>query len=199
MIGAVAAHLDELGLTEDTIIIFQSDHGHSTETRTGGGGGDAGPYRGAKFSLFEGGIRVPAIISWPGRIQQNAVREQMATGCDWFPTIQQLCGIQPAAHQIDGKSLAPVLSSADEPTQHEVFHWQTGKNSWAVRRGDWKLLGNPQDTSNKAQITKDDSLFLVNLAEDKTEMTNLAKQHPDIVKQLTELHQAWEMDVQRSK
>ncbi|MDP8243060.1 MAG: sulfatase-like hydrolase/transferase [Candidatus Hinthialibacter antarcticus] len=199
MIGEVVGHLDALGLTEDTIIIFQSDHGHSTEIRTGGGGGDAGPYRGAKFSLFEGGIRVPAIVSWPGHIEENAVREQLATGCDWFPTIQDLCGITPATHKLDGKSLVPVLKSPNEPSQHHVFHWQTGKDSWAVRQGDWKLLGNPQDTSNKAKITDEDKLFLCNLSQDITEMTNLAEQHPDIVKRMVRLHEAWIEDVHKQE
>ncbi|MBZ0257711.1 sulfatase-like hydrolase/transferase [bacterium] len=199
MIGEVLGHLDSLGLTEDTIIIFQSDHGHSTEIRTGGGGGNAGPYRGAKFSLFEGGIRVPAIISWPGHIEENVVREQLATGCDWFPTIQELCGIQPDAHKIDGKSVVPILKSADAPTQHDEFYWQTGKDSWAVRQGDWKLLGNPVDTSNKAEITADDKLFLSNLSQDVTEMTNLAKEHPDIVKRMVGLHEAWIKEVYNSE
>ncbi len=195
MIGEVIDHVDEIGLREDTIIIFQSDHGHSTETRTGGGGGEAGPYRGAKFSLFEGGIRVPAIISWPGHIEENALRGQMATGCDWFPTIQDLCEIKPATHKIDGKSLTAVLKSSDEKSQHDVFHWATGKNSWAVRKGDWKLLGNPRDTSNKAKITEDDKLFLSNLSQDVSEMTNLAKKHPDVVKHLVQLHESWAKEV----
>ena len=93
-VGEVLKTLDRLGLRENTIVIFQSDHGHSTEERTFGGGGNAGPYRGAKFSLFEGGIRVPAMISWPGRLPENEVRGQLGTGCDWFPTIADLCGIE---------------------------------------------------------------------------------------------------------
>ncbi len=197
MVGKVMDHLDELGLSNDTIIIFQSDHGHSTEIRTGGGGGNAGPYRGAKFSLFEGGIRVPAIISWPGHLPQNAVRDQMATGCDWFPTILDLCGLEKPDHKIDGKSITPIIQSSDASTPHKTFHWETGKNSWAVRQGDWKLLGNPRDTSNKAEITKEDKRFLVNLKQDVTEMINLAKDHPDIVKRLEKLHDAWVEDVKK--
>ena len=74
--------LAKLGLRDDTLVIFQSDHGHSTESR--GGGGNAGPYRGARACLFEGGLRVPAIVSMPGTIPQGEVRDQVATGSKAF-------------------------------------------------------------------------------------------------------------------
>lgn len=195
MIGEVMAQLDELGLREDTIVIFQSDHGHSTEERTFGGGGSNGPYRGAKFSLFEGGIRVPAIISWPGHIGEGEVREQMATNCDWFPTITDLCGISRPEHHIDGKTLLPVLKSENAPSQYEIFHWQSGRSQWgrqwAVRQGDWKLIGNPRDTSDEGTLTESDKLFLVNLAEDVSEMKNLSAEYPDKVKNMKKLHDNW--------
>jgi arylsulfatase A len=195
MIGRVLTHVENVGLKEDTIVMFQADHGHSTEERTGGGGGNAGPYRGAKFSLFEGGIRIPAIIRWPGRIPANETRDQLATGCDWFPTILDLCGLKPASHKIDGKSLIPVIQSSEAESPHEVFHWQTGKNQWAVRSGDWKLIGNPQDTSQKAPLTDDDRLFLCNLKKDVGEMKNLADEYPEEVKRLQALHEAWVNEV----
>ena len=125
-IGQVIAKLDELDLRDDTIVIFQSDHGHSTEERTFGGGGSAGPYRGAKFCLFEGGIRVPAIISWPGHLPAGETREQMSISVDWLPTILDLCGIAPPEHKIDGLSLQDVLAKQDAAGVHEVFHWQSG-------------------------------------------------------------------------
>jgi arylsulfatase A-like enzyme len=190
-IGAVLAKLDALGLVDDTIVIFQSDHGHSTEVRTFGGGGSAGPYRGAKFSLFEGGIRVPAIISWPEELPTGVVRNQMATACDWLPTIAELTNSAKPKRKLDGQNILPVIRSNDAASPHEVFHWQTGRNQWAVRAGDWKLLGNARDTSNKATLGKNDQLFLVNLAEDVTEMKNLAGQHPDVVARLKKQHESW--------
>jgi arylsulfatase A-like enzyme len=193
-IGEVIKSVDRHGLTRDTIIIFQSDHGHSTEVRTFGGGGDAGPYRGAKFSLFEGGIRVPAIISWPGHVKEDLTRNQLATSIDWFPTIADLCDIPLPATSIDGASLTPILQSSDAPGSHATFHWQTGsrnKPQWAVREGNWKLLGNPNDTSNKAPIQNGDNRYLVNLQKDVGEMNNVASDHPDIVKKLSKLHQDW--------
>ncbi|MCG8509350.1 MAG: sulfatase-like hydrolase/transferase, partial [Rhodospirillales bacterium] len=169
--------------------VFQSDHGHSNEVRAHNGGGSAGPYRGAKFSLFEGGIRVPALISWPGMLPENEVRDQVAHGCDWLPTLAALCRIEPL-DGIDGKSLVDVIKSEDAGSPHDVLHWTIG-NSWAVRQGDWKLLGNPRDTSNKAALSRDDRLFLVNLAEDVSEMKNLAKQHPEVVERLEKAHKTW--------
>jgi arylsulfatase A-like enzyme len=134
---------------------------------------------------------VPAIISWPGRLPEGEVRSQLATACDWVPTILELCDAKPVRHEIDGLSLKSVLQSESAPTPHDVFHWQTGGNQWAVRQGDWKLIGNPRDTSNKAPLGKGDKLFLINLAEDVSEMKNLAADHPDVVERLQKLHDAW--------
>ena len=197
-IGLVLDKLDELGLRDHTLVIFQSDHGHSTEERTFGGGGSAGPYRGAKACLFEGGLRIPSIVSLPGTIPQGEVRNQMATGCDWLPTIAELCGAPLPERKLDGKSLVPVIMSSEAPTPHDAFYWQLGRGpraQWVVRQGDWKLLGNPRDTSNKAPLTKDDRRFLCNLAEDPTEMKNLAADHPDVLDRLSRLQEEHAADV----
>ena len=200
MIGQLVGHLKERGLRENTIVIFQSDHGHSTEQRTFGGGGSAGKYRGAKFSLFEGGIRVPAIISWPGRLPEHQVRDQFATSVDWLPTLSALTSVPLPKRRLDGKSLLPVIKSLDAKSPHETFHWQSGrglsgKPQWAVRAGAWKLIGNPKDTSNKAPLTGDDALFLVNLEQDPAEMTNIARQHPETTQRLKKLHENWLQEV----
>lgn len=196
MIGEVVTHLDELGLREDTLIVFLSDHGHSEEVRTFGGGGNPGPYRGHKFTLWEGGIRVPCIVSRPGTIPQNAVRDQVAISIDWMPTIAEHCGVPTPDRKIDGKSIASVIDSAEAPSPHDVLHWENGKH-WAVRAGDWKLVHNgPATTEGGRKIPKTEN-FLSNLAEDVTETKNIADQHPDIVQRLTNLHQAWTEDVKR--
>jgi arylsulfatase A len=192
-IGRLLAEVDDLKLNQRTIVIFQSDHGHSTEERAHFGGGRSGVYRGAKFSLFEGGIRVPAIISWPGHLPRNEVRDQIAHGCDWLPTISELCNVPlPKAH-LDGKSLAGVIRSAGAPTPHGVLHWQLDK-SWAVRSGDWKLLHDPVDTTLRAPGEKIPGDFLVNLRDDPSEKTNLAAAHPDIVSRLTRQHNEFSLD-----
>lgn len=189
-IARLMRQVDQFGLREETIFIFQSDHGHSTEERAHGGGGNAGPFRGAKFSLFEGGIRVPAIISWPGKLPQGAVRNQVAHSCDWLPTIAELCGVPLLEKDVDGKSLAAVIQSDASATPHNVLHWTIG-NSWAIREGDWKLIGNPRDTSNQAPLGPEDKLFLVDLESDIAERKNVADNHPEIVTRLREMHEQW--------
>ncbi len=197
-VGWLLKQLAWLGLQERTIVIFQSDHGHSTEERAFGGGGYAGPYRGAKGCLFEGGLRVPSIISWPGVIPAGEVRHQLATGCDWLPTIADLAGVELPGRQLDGRSLREVILS-DAATPHEHFYWQLGSQKqpqWVVREGDWKLLGNPQDRSDKAPLTPEDRLFLVNLKDDVGEMSNLASHHPDVVERLQRLREAYRQSLQ---
>jgi len=197
-IGALMATLDALKIRDDTIVIFQSDHGHSTEERAHFGGGSAGPYRGAKFSMFEGGIRVPAIISWTGHLPGNATRDQVAHGCDWLPTIAELCDVPLPETAIDGKSLVGVINDRNAPSPHDVIHWQVGRGNraqWAVRQGPWKLIGNPRDSSDMAELGEEDGLFLVNLEEDVTEMKNLRGEYPEKVEELVKLHNSFEQQV----
>jgi arylsulfatase A-like enzyme len=190
-IGRLMEKVDALGLRQRTIVIVQSDHGHSTEERAFFGGGSAGPYRGAKFSLFEGGIRVPAIVSWPGHLPEDQVRSQVAHGCDWLPTIAALCGTKLPDVRLDGASLVPAIRSADARSPHDVLHWQFG-SSWAVRAGDWKLLFDSIDTTVRAPGERIKGAFLVNLRDDPSETTNLAAARPDVLARLKALRAEWE-------
>jgi arylsulfatase A-like enzyme len=145
---------------------------------------------------------VPAIVSWPGHLPEGVVRGQFCTACDWFPAIAEWTGAsRPAATQ-DGHSLADIARAESVPTHYAAFHWQSGgtaaKPQWAVREGDWKLIGNPDDTSNKAPLTADDALFLANPVSDPSEMTNLAPRHPEIVARLARLHEEWAMEMSRA-
>ncbi len=194
-IGQLVARVDALGLRERTIIIFQSDHGYSTEERAHFGGGSAGPFRGAKFSLFEGGFRVPAVISWPGHLPEGEVRDQLTHGCDWLPTIADLTGAELLNPDLDGKSLMPVLRSSDAPSQHAVLHWVNGE-SWAVREGDWKLLAHPRDTTQEHPLGEADDPWLSDLSSDPGETKNFASEHPAVVAKLTTLHEEWVRRVQ---
>jgi len=190
--GMLIDKLESLGLRDDTIIVFQSDNGYSTEERAHFGGGNSGPYRGAKFSMFEGGIRLPGIISWPGKLPQAEVRHQVAHACDWLPTLAELTGVEPPQVHLDGRSQKQVLldSNAASPHQNHPLHWQVGRGnnaSWAVRDGDWKLIGNARDTSSQGPSQRI-PLFLANLKSDPGETKNLAEQFPEAVARLQELH-----------
>ena len=193
-LGRLFAKVDALGIGERTIIVFQSDNGHSTEERAHYGGGSAGPFRGAKFSLFEGGIRLPAIIAWPKNLPHNEVRSQPGHACDWLPTLAELAGLSLVADELDGRSLVQVLrdSKAASPHEGRALHWQVGtgvKADWAVREGDWKLIGKSRDTTNaKAQPVE---TFLVNLKDDPGERSNVADKHPDVVMRLRRLHEEY--------
>jgi len=199
--GRVVEKLEQLGLRNDTIIIFMSDNGHSAESyqigvdnhRSGlpkghdyganGGGGNTGKWRGYKGTFYEGGIRVPAVISYPAELPRGVVRDQAITAADWLPTIMELCRVPLPDVKLDGRSLLPIIRSADAPTHHQVMHWQW-QNRWAVRQGDWKLLG----TGDKAQ-------FLGNLADEQPEMINHAAEQPELVERLKKLHEAWVEEV----
>jgi arylsulfatase A-like enzyme len=199
LIGRVIDHLESLGLREKTLIIFQIDHGHSVEERTFGGGGSAGPYRGHKGNLFEGGLRVPSIVSLPGTLPQGQVRGQLVVGCDWWPTIAELTSAPvPAGHHLDGASILGVIRDGAAKSPHQQFYWQLGRGQrakWVVRDGDWKLLGNANENVRPEGVKElsgaDKKLFLANLAEDIGETTNRAAENPDVVERLQKLRQSF--------
>jgi arylsulfatase A-like enzyme len=201
LLGGLMDHLEKSGLRENTILVFQSDHGHSVEERTFGGGGSAGPYRGHKGNLFEGGLRVPSVVSWPAGLPQGQVRDQLVTGMDWFPTLAELTGAEiPGSHPVDGKSMVPVLKDGKAESAHKEVYWRLGANpknaKWVVREGAWKLLGNTSENvrpEGVAELTKEDKqLFLANLESDPGETTNRKEQNPEVVKRLLKIREKME-------
>ena len=190
-IGRLVAFLEQRGLLDETILVFQSDHGHSVEERAHFGGGNAGPFRGAKQSLFEGGLRVPSIISFPKRLPQNAVRHQIVHAMDWLPTLAELCGIEPVDDRLDGRSMVAILESSEAKEIHETLYWAY-QNQWAVRQGPWKLIRNPRNpVRGDGLAASDQPWFLSNLEEDPGERNNLAAKHPDIVERLANARPEW--------
>lgn len=200
-IGQVLDKLDTLDLTDNTIVIFQSDNGHSAENKGGidvddhasgypkghyysafGGGGNTGKWIGAKGSFLEGGIRVPAIVSWPAKLPAGIVRSQAVTIMDWLPSLVEWCGAEMPEAALDGRSLQAVIDSEDAPSAHPVlyFQWQ---NKWAVREGDWKLLREGKNTK------------LLNLADEEPEVKNYLSDKPDVVASLQARYDAWSQDV----
>lgn len=207
-IGQVLRKLDELDLRKNTLTFFMSDNGHSTEDYynwgvsygANGGGGNTGPWRGAKNSMLEGGIRVPAIISFPGHVPEGEVRDQPIMAMDFFPTALEACQLTPSRdHPLDGVSLWPVLRSPTAPGPHPVMYLQW-QRQWLVREGRWKLIGNGLDTTGKdSQFYTGhrnmDAVYLANLDDHPPESVNHAAEKPELVAHLTKLHDEWWRDV----
>jgi arylsulfatase A-like enzyme len=188
-IGELVEALKRNGVYDNTVFIFLADQGYSCEERAFGGGGYAGPMRGAKFDLFEGGIRVPALIAGPG-IPAGGWIHRPAMAMDLLPTIAELCGVKQLPAGVEGKSLVPMFRH-DEPP-HPVLYWKLNRQ-WAVREGDWKLLVNPRDDAHKFPLDPaKDKIFLANLQTDLSESHNLAADHPEIVDHLVDLYRQWQ-------
>ncbi|MBT8043806.1 MAG: sulfatase-like hydrolase/transferase [Verrucomicrobiae bacterium] len=199
-IGQIISKLEEHHLLENTIVIFMSDNGHSEETRYrirgdhhksgyprghfygASGGGNTGKWIGHKGTFLEGGIRVPAIIRFPAALPRGQVCDRIITAMDWFPTVLHLCGVeQPEdAPELDGHSLISLIKNPDTPSHYKTLHFAWG-NQWAVREGDWKLIGNDRKRS----------LSLHNLADPRPEVKDHAQEQPDKVKALQRLHRQW--------
>ncbi len=209
-VGLVIDKLEELNLRENTIVIFMSDNGASTEDNKGivvdnhtsgylkghyysanGGGGNTGKWIGGKGTFLEGGIRVPTIVSFPSKLPQGEVRDQIITAMDWFPTVLDLCGVKQDAPAsiLDGHSILPLIESVDAKSEYGgILHFGWGAN-WAVRDGDWKLIGKTPRNSSESKIT------LHHLADEKPEATDYSKERPDITARLLEMHDAWAEEV----
>jgi len=119
---------------------------------------------------------------------------------DWLPTLADFAGVDLPDHKIDGKSLVPVIRSASAKSPHIEFHWMGSglQPQWAVREGDWKLIGNPKDPTIKSSFDKDDKLFLVNLSKDIGEKKNLRYSHPNHLNRLKAIHNRWLVDLRGS-
>ncbi|MBK9166823.1 MAG: sulfatase-like hydrolase/transferase [Bryobacterales bacterium] len=191
-VGAIRAELKKRGIDRETVIFFQSDNGATEETRADHAGrpyrgGSNAPFRGFKMGLFEGGIRMPAMLSWPGRIPAAQVISEPGAAMDILPTFRAMAGLKEPAPGIDGKDVsAMVMSRARSP--HEAIYWKYARQR-AVRRGDWKLLLDPPSFSDSKVM---DKVWLSNLREDPGERRNYAPEQPGLVRELTALLEAWE-------
>ncbi len=197
-VGELLKTLDELDLREDTFVFFTSDNGPWLVM--GDHGGSADPFREGKATSFEGGHRVPAIASWPGRIPEGRISDEVTTVMDLLPTISSIAGIVlPDELSIDGYDIMPILSgdtTAVSPYDH-LYFFRAG-NLQAVRRGRWKLhvphayvtleggeagLGGIPGVYASATI----GLSLFNLDIDVGEQLNVLGEHPRIAADLLQL------------
>jgi arylsulfatase A len=182
--GALLHELKTLGLEKNTLVIFSSDNG----SRCQGEGGSNGRLRGTKFTTWEGGLRVPCIMRWPGRIPPGTVCRELATGMDFYPTLAEVGGADiPRDRMIDGRSLLPLmLSGGATSSPHDVFFYYWGNALEAVRDRQWKL-----------HVRKGDAAIreLYDLAADPGEARNLYDAQPEVVARLTDRLEACRQDL----
>jgi|SRR5262245_20628681 len=171
-IGRVLKALEATGHTNDTLIVFTSDNGGERYSYHW-------PLRGAKGYLWEGGIRVPAIVVWPRMLSGGKVVKQLAMSMDWLPTLLPVAGAKPdAVYPPDGVDLMPVLLGRSPEFERTVF-WRT-QDMAAARKGDWKY------------VRWGSSEYLANLAEDETENANFRLKHAAIFEQLKRAYEDWD-------
>ncbi len=192
-VGRIVAKLDELKLSDRTIVLFTSDNGGlaTTEGQNTPATSNA-PLREGKGWLYEGGIRTPLLVKWPGSIKANSSSDVPVCGIDLLPTIREVCILeQTESHKSDGVSLLPLLKQSGMIARESLFwhypHYanQGGKPGAVIRAGEWKLI----------EFYEEGRRELFHVAKDLSESRNLAEQEPDRVRELSEQLAAWRNSV----
>lgn len=184
-IGRVLDKVSDLGLVENTIIVYISDNGGSTPIYA-----NNHPLRGSKYLLYEGGIRVPMIISYKGKFLSDQVMDNVVSGMDILPTICNALGIEIPAN-VDGMDLVPLLTGTNRKLHHETLIWDTNQET-AVRQGNWKLRTATKDNHAQYEMVELElGEFLYDLEKDPGETTNLIEEHPEIYRKLKQEYRDW--------
>ncbi len=197
-IGKIMNEVERLGAAANTLSFFTSDNGPSRETRNwlDGNqdpyyGGASGGLKGHKFSLFEGGVRMPAIAHWPEQIGAGVVSGEPCASMDIVPTVLDAVGVDASRYELNGVSLLDHLTSDTQLEDRPIF-WELGSQT-AVRRGKWKLVLNGQLVEHEDPIAED---HLSNLDDDPSESVNLAGQEPAITSELKRLADNWRAGIE---
>jgi arylsulfatase A-like enzyme len=178
-IGRIVETVKKNGLGDKTLIIFLNDNGGPIYT----GVQSNGPLKLGKLFLFEGGVRVPMVMTWPGVLSGGGVFRGTTSSLDLFPTVCAATGIVlPSSIPTDGRDLLPFLSGESDGSPHETLFWSNGPNK-AVRHGNWKL------------VKSGDSTWLYDLSADIGESKNLKDSHPQQLEQLESLLKQWQEDM----
>jgi arylsulfatase A-like enzyme len=172
-VGMILKKLTELGLAERTVVIFTSDNGGEGRVTSNA------PLRGAKSQLYEGGIREPLLVRYPGVVPRGSVCDTPVCSIDFYPTFLEMVGVEPDPGEVlDGLSILPLLKDPDAPLARDTLYWHYplakphflgGRSSGAIRHGQWKLI----------ELFDTGKVELYNLAEDPGEQRNLAESMPD--------------------
>jgi len=181
-VGEILKALQETGVDENTLVVFTSDNGPWLSKKHHGG--SALPLRDGKFSTYEGGMREPCIMRWPGRIPAGSECHEVAGTIDLLPTISALTGgTLPKDRVIDGRDIRPLLAGTPgAKSPHEAYYYYRGKRLEAIRSGDWKLIRKKETE-------------LYNLAKDIGEKNSVADEHPQIVQRLTAMMDTFDAEL----
>jgi arylsulfatase A-like enzyme len=199
-IGRTVSALRAASLEENTLIFFLSDNGGPIIV-AGDNGSTNAPLRGSKRQTWEGGIRVPFIISWKGRLEPGKTDSQPIIQLDVMPTVLAAAGMRLESRaMIDGVNLLPYLTGNAAGRPHETLYWRLG-GTMAIRKGDWKLVkmsddGHQQDPAVLSDLS---GAELYNLKDDIGETRNLAGARPEKVKELVGDWQRWNKDLQKPR
>jgi len=194
-LGQVLAELERLGLSENTVVIFASDNGGLIEDmylpEPTPLAGSLLPLRSQKGDLYEGGIRIPLIVRWPGVVEQDSLCQVPVTSCDLFATILDIAGADgPAGQPVDGLSLVPLLRQNGQ-LNRQALYWHFPTSMWsrwpggAIRKGNYKLI----------EFYEDDHVELYDLAADIGETIDLATAYPDLAAELRNGLHRWRESV----
>jgi arylsulfatase A len=196
-VGQILATLNKLGLDKNTLVVYTSDNGpwnlpgNATSKVKGNMnrriGGSALPLRGYKFQQFEGGMREPTVMWWPGHIPAGSVCKEIAGTIDILPTVAAITGAKLPDKKIDGHNILPLLEGkADAKSPHKAYFYQ----SKAVRIGNWKLLSGARGANGKGP-------HLYDLSKDIGEKNNVAADNPEIVKELSGALEAFKAEMKK--
>ena len=189
-VGRLLALLDELKLTDDTLVVFTSDTGPLWD-RFGGTDSEffdsAAGLRGRKGTYYEGGIRVPCIVRWNGRIKPGSVSDRVCGFEDFLPTLLELIGAaERTPSGIDGVSFAPTLRGEQQPPRPFLYRESPGYDGQqSVRVGNWKAIRTNLHPRPKAKDRAPGAIELYDLSRDPAEQTDIAAKHPDVVARLS--------------
>lgn len=190
-VGKLFTYLKKNHLDKNTIVIFSSDNGPWIEH--GEEAGCALPFRDGKFSNYEGGVRIPCIMWWPGKFPAGTVSDQIATTMDFLPTIAHYTKAKLPKVELDGINLSKHLENPSAPIPRDIYYYSKGKVIWGIRKGDWKYL--PHGGARFADKNTPPELY--NLKNDISESTNLYSQYPEKVKELSDIMDNYNQTIEK--
>ncbi|MDC0088357.1 sulfatase-like hydrolase/transferase [Akkermansiaceae bacterium] len=192
-IGKVVDEINNLGIRDNTVIFLISDNGGSLITYA-----NNTPLHGGKYTLFEGGVRTPLIVSLPSVLPENKIDHSIVSTLDLLPTICDITNTATPQH-VDGISILPFIQSPEKDSPERSLFWQT-KDEKSVRKGKWKLLITSKNPNKRLQVTPTPKgTFLFDLEADIGETTNLATKYPKVVKELALAHKNWSKTMKDSQ